>query len=381
MGKIHTEKTQTGHFFALDNVRNFLMACQTLGVPKHALFESSAVVGPDYDSRSVVHGILSLAKVATKFGIAPPEIVKIELELDELKKNDKSLLPSPDNKSQASASDKVQKEEESNLDDPIGLKVNEVCAQLGFSAPERVKMGVYRFNENTVAYVRVLRGVPLVRYKDNWEELGNFMLQINPDSLKVGGDSSKPKEGELKDGDKKETAMANNVASPSLMSSLSVSPPTPLGSLLGESATSPLSTASVTSTAGTATTSSTDAETNVSEQQTEEVKRLEVEQITAKKEFFYLTALAVKMNHELREDTCVISTSELYDKAIKEDVPFNMFAEWLEKELTKSYLQINHEDRIRSGSQVNLRERRQRTVSSLQKRHHNQLNFAASGQK
>lgn len=42
----------------------------------------------------------------------------------------------------------------------------------------------------------------------------------------------------------------------------------------------------------------------------------------AKKEFFFLTALAVKMTSDLREDVCIISSQELFDKACEEDVHF-----------------------------------------------------------
>lgn len=41
-----------------------------------------------------------------------------------------------------------------------------------------------------------------------------------------------------------------------------------------------------------------------------------IAELTAKQEFFFLTALAVKMTHELREDVCVVSSEELWQKVI-----------------------------------------------------------------
>jgi len=99
-----------------------------------------------------------------------------------------------------------------------------------------------------------------------------------------------------------------------------------------------------------------------------EKKKKKEADINAKKEFFYLTALAVKMNHELQEDAQVIPTQELYEKALQQDIPFNQYAEWIQKELTKSYLVSEHGERVRGQSIGDLRERRRKTVSSLQKR-------------
>lgn len=84
LGKVH-EKAPAGSFFAHDNVKAFLTVCTTMGVPAHAIFETNDLVGTPKNVRGVVHCILALAKVAAATcGIAPPDIVRIDMELDEL---------------------------------------------------------------------------------------------------------------------------------------------------------------------------------------------------------------------------------------------------------------------------------------------------------
>jgi len=90
----------------------------------------------------------------------------------------------------------------------------------------------------------------------------------------------------------------------------------------------------------------------------------------AKKEFFYLTALACKLNHDLKEDLSSIPTSDLYEKALKEEVPFFRFGEWIEKEMTKSYLASSRDKRLQDLQSGNLRDRRAQSIQSIQKRKH-----------
>jgi hypothetical protein len=326
MPKIH-ESATAGSFFAHDNVKNFLKACVTLGVSEHVLFESAALVTAEKNQRAVVHCILALAKVATKYGIAPPEIVKMEIELDELKKSGNGV--------DAKQSSTSATPEEIAADALIHSKVEEVCRELGLSTPDKVKMGVYKFDPATTAFVRVLRDTALVRWKDNWEELGSFMMQLDAGKKDETKDKEKEKkqkeEKEREEKERKEKEQAKTDEEKKIAKKKQI------------------------------------AQEEVEEEEREKKKRREA-YVNAKKEFFYLTALAVKMNHELQEDAQVIPTQELYDKALHLDIPFNQYAEWIQKELTKSYLVSEHGERVRGQSIGDLRERRRKTVSSLQKR-------------
>ena len=56
-------------------------------------------------------------------------------------------------------------------------------------------------------------------------------------------------------------------------------------------------------------------------------------------EYFVLTAQAVKMNSPHMENICSISTNALYEKAIKEGIPFHKWHIWIESQLNASYVQ------------------------------------------
>lgn len=81
--------------------------------------------------------------------------------------------------------------------------------------------------------------------------------------------------------------------------------------------------------------------------------------VTAQKEFFFLTMLSVKLSHQLKdEDVCLIPTEKLFHKAAEQGVPFHkvrswlsscstdrdrmahtQFHDWIDHELTKAYLE------------------------------------------
>jgi len=316
-----------------------------------------------------VHGLLSLAKVATKFGIAPPEIVKIEMELDELKK----VQPSNDVKV-------IPPTAEELAADQIKQKVDEVCKEFMLPQPERLQSGLYKFNEQTTAYVRILRGVPLVRWKDNWEEFASFILQLKLDESKAAkaDDQKKTEDQKRIEEEQKRQEEEQRKLEQQRQLELQQEQEQQLKQQLAqiqqlqEQQQQSEQQRKIIEQDKIRLEQSLDKLRLDEETKKEDEERVRQEQadVTAKMEFFYLTALAVKMNHELREDAAVIDTAELYQKAIELDVPFNLFAEWIEKELTKSYLKLNHQERMLAGNltQEDLRERRRKTVSSLQKR-------------
>ncbi len=50
------------------------------------------------------------------------------------------------------------------------------------------------------------------------------------------------------------------------------------------------------------------------ERKKKEAEERRLKELTVKQEFFFLTALAVKMTHDLREDVCVVSSEELWQQ-------------------------------------------------------------------
>lgn len=60
----------------------------------------------------------------------------------------------------------------------------------------------------------------------------------------------------------------------------------------------------------------------------------------APEEYFSLATQAVKMNSPYMESICCVPTSQLYDKAVRDEVPFHKWHEWISKQLGLIYIDI-----------------------------------------
>ena len=95
----YTEKgAYRGSFVARDNVANFVHWCRELGIPDVCLFESDDLVMLK-NEKSVILTLLDVARMAFKFGVQPPEIVRFEKEIDDEieqdKENERMGMPAP----------------------------------------------------------------------------------------------------------------------------------------------------------------------------------------------------------------------------------------------------------------------------------------------
>lgn len=79
-------------FFARDNMEKFIQFCKKLGVHQHLLFESDDLVLQN-QPRNVILCLMEVSRLAVKYGIEPPGLVKFEREiaLEEESQHDSGL--------------------------------------------------------------------------------------------------------------------------------------------------------------------------------------------------------------------------------------------------------------------------------------------------
>lgn len=174
-GVTYKERTAfRGSFIARDNVANFIRWCRELGVSDVIMFETEDLV-LHKNEKSVILALMDVARLSVKFGLEPPDLVRMENEIDQ------EIEQQPLDEIMEEPMIRLKKEHKSHSLDDLVYQVLDQCTCPVRFPVLRVAEGKYRMGESkNLIFVRVMRKHVMVRVGGGWDTLERYFDKHDP---------------------------------------------------------------------------------------------------------------------------------------------------------------------------------------------------------